>query len=109
MKVWYDRKACTPSLELGDKVLVLLPVPGAVFHARYSGPYAVKEKLSNLDYMISTPDRRQHTHVCHVNMLKPYFTCEALREHSPVLLSALADGEDCVFAPSRLILEGRTF
>ena len=42
-------------------------------HARYFGPYVVKKKESDLNYVIVTPDRRKQQQSCHVNMLKPYF------------------------------------
>jgi len=46
---------------LGDKVLVLLPIPGhplqAVVH--YSGPYAIEEKVNDLNYVVQTPKRRK--------------------------------------------------
>jgi len=35
IKVWYDRKAHKRSFNLGDKVLVLLPIPGHPLQARY--------------------------------------------------------------------------
>lgn len=56
----------------GDKVLVLLPIPGSCLQARYSGPYLVQQKVGDRDYPVATPDRRLRSHLCHVNMLKPY-------------------------------------
>jgi len=73
MKKRYDRCAKLRSFAPGDKVLVLMPVPGSALQARYYGPYPVKEKVSELDYVISTNDRRKKTRLCHINMLKPYF------------------------------------
>ena len=51
---------------------MLLPVPGKPLEARYFGPYVVEKKLSDLNYVIKTPDRRRQNRLCHVNMLKPY-------------------------------------
>ncbi len=73
MKTRFDRGAKLRSFSPGDKVLVLLPVPGSTLQARYYGPYQVKEKVSELDYVIMTPDRKKTTRLCHINMLKPYF------------------------------------
>jgi len=56
----------------GDKVLVLLPIPGKPLHAKFHGPYIVGEQLGPVDYVISTPDRRKTKRVCHVNLLKKY-------------------------------------
>ena len=59
MKRWYDKCAKPRSCDVGDKVLVLLPVPGNPLHAKYSGPYTVHQKLNDVDYIIDTPGRRK--------------------------------------------------
>ena len=41
MKVWYDKKAQKWTLKPGDKVLVILPIPGHPLRARFCGPYIV--------------------------------------------------------------------
>jgi len=71
-KAWYDRRARLRTFQPGDKVLVLLPMPGKPLHAKYHGPYTVEQQLGLVDYVISTPDRRKTKRVCHVNLLKPY-------------------------------------
>lgn len=58
-------------------MLVLLPIPGSALQARYSGPYEIKEKLNDRDYIVNTPDSRRRSRLCHINMLKPYLG----REH----------------------------
>ncbi len=73
MKTRFDHGAKLRSFPPGDKVLVLLPVPGSTLQAGYYGPYQVKEKVSELDYVIMTSDRKKKTRLCHINMLKPYF------------------------------------
>lgn len=40
----------------GDKVLVLMPVPGSALEAHYYGPYQVKEKVNKLNYVIAMSD-----------------------------------------------------
>ena len=72
MKQWYDGDAKSRSFTPGDKVLVLFPVQGSPLKAKYSGPYVVKKKLSDLDYVVETPDRKKPNQVCHINMLKQY-------------------------------------
>jgi len=71
-KRWYDRRAVIRTFLPGDKVLVLLPIPGKPLHAKFHGPYTVEEQLGPVDYVISTPDRRKTKRVCHVNLLKKY-------------------------------------
>lgn len=70
MKTWYDQKAKLRHFKAGDKVLVLLPIQNHALQARYCGPYFVAKKVSNVDYIIHTPDRRKTQRLCHINMLK---------------------------------------
>ena len=72
MKNKYDVDAVERSFKPGQKVLALLPVPGNPLNSRFFGPYVIQKKLSNLNYLVVTPDRRKQTQLCHVNMLKPY-------------------------------------
>ena len=72
MKTWYDRKARKRSFRIGDKVLILLPIPQQSLRARYCGPYLITRKVSDLDYVIDTPYRRKSQRLCHINMLKEY-------------------------------------
>lgn len=74
MKGWYDKKAKDRVFSPGDKVLLFLPVPGSALQAKYSGPYTVERQVSEVDYLVKTPDRKRKTRLCHVNLLKPY--CE---------------------------------
>ena len=76
MKQHYDLSAVPRSLKPGDKVLALLPIPGSALSARFTGPYTIQEKLSETDYVLSTPERRRKSRVCHINMLKLYHSRE---------------------------------
>ena len=76
-KAWYDRNARSRSFEVGQKVLVLLPVHGKGLQAKYYGPYEVMEKIGNVDYLVATHDRRKTRRICHVNLLKPYLERDA--------------------------------
>lgn len=73
MKRLYDRRAVERVFNIGDQVLALLPVSGSPFCAKFSGPYVVVRQVTELDYLLSTPDRRRATQLCHVNLLKPYY------------------------------------
>lgn len=72
MKRHFDCSAVPRHFERGDKVLALLPIPGSSLSAKFSGPYEIRDRLSDTDYVIGTPERRRKTRVCHVNMLKLY-------------------------------------
>ena len=76
MKRHHDRKAVERSFQPGDQVLVLLPVLGSSLSARFSGPYTVKSKVSDTDYVIHTPERKRQTRLCHINMLKLFHSRE---------------------------------
>ncbi|KAL3967153.1 FMS-like tyrosine kinase 1 [Sarotherodon galilaeus] len=72
MKYFHDQRSGEQQFSEGDQVLALLPIAGSPFQARFAGPYTVVEKLSELNYLIATPDRRKRNQLCHVNLLKPY-------------------------------------
>ena len=57
-KTWYDKRAVSRTFSPGEKVLILLPVPGKPLHAKYHGPYMVLEQLGPVDYVIETPESR---------------------------------------------------
>jgi len=71
-KTWYDKRTIARTFEVGQKVLVLLPVPGKPLHAKFYGPYTIVQKLGDVDYVVATPDRRKTSRVCHINLLKAY-------------------------------------
>ena len=73
MKVWYDRRVWQRIFKIGDKVLVLLPIPGHALQARYCGPYLIEKKLNEVDYVVYMPERQKQRRVCHINMLKEYY------------------------------------
>ena len=72
MKARCDQGTVDRKFEPGQKVLALLPVPGSPLQAKFFGPYVIAKKLSDLNYVVTTPDRRKETQLGHVNMLKPY-------------------------------------
>lgn len=60
MKVWYDKNAENRNFNPGDKVLVFLLIPGhPLLQARYYGPYEIESKIDDVNYVVSTPDRRK--------------------------------------------------
>ncbi len=52
MKTRYDQKAVQRSFQIGDKVLVLLLVPGSALQAKFTGPYEIKENWVTLIYCL---------------------------------------------------------
>ena len=55
----YDQNPKGRTFKPGDKLLALLPIPGRPLQARYFGPYFVDKKMSDLNYVLQTPDRRK--------------------------------------------------
>ena len=74
MQRLYNRRAKHRSFNLGDKVLALLPLLSSPFQAKFSGPYEIVKCFNDHNYVLSTPDRRKKVQVCHINLLKPYFS-----------------------------------
>lgn len=77
MKRRFDKRAVERQFKPGDKVLVLLPVPGSALIARFTGPYMIERKVSDTNYILCTPDRRRRTRLCHINMLKSFHSRDA--------------------------------
>ena len=63
---------------VGDDVLVQLPVQGNALTATLCGPYKVKQKVDNFNYVALTPDRRKKSQLCHINQLRRYTPCQDL-------------------------------
>ena len=76
----YDKHAVQRSFVPGDKVLAIFPVTGKPLQARFHGPYQIHKKISEVNYVVLTPDRRKEKQLCHINMLKPYIEREDCNE-----------------------------
>lgn len=65
MKRRYDRSAVIRSFCPGDLVLALLPIPVSGLSAKFTGPYELRERLSDTDYVLNIPERRRKMRVSH--------------------------------------------
>ena len=74
MKSLYDRRTEPREFKAGDQVMLLEPIVSSPFQAKFRGPYTVVRQETGLNYTISTPDNRKKTKLCHVNLLKPYYS-----------------------------------
>lgn len=123
MKRLFDRRAEPRTFSVGDRVLALLPVSRSPFEATYVGPFEVLRCKPNDNYIICTPGRRRSTQLCHVNLLKPYYSRDTGITNAvlgkPVALVntvacsdplhqavAVLDEDDCI-APDDAVLRGR--
>ena len=69
--------------QAGNKVLILLPIPGQPLQAQYCGPYTIDKKVGDLDYVVNTPGWRKTKRLCHINMLTLYHRREHTEETGP--------------------------
>ena len=60
------------SFSVGDEVLVLVPVETSALSAKFEGPFKILKKLSECNFLISTPDKRKSRKVIHVNRMKKF-------------------------------------
>ena len=89
-KRWYDRNARQRSFETNDMVLLLLPTSTSKLMAQWRGPYRVKKKIGQTNYLIEMPHRRKRQQVFHINLLKKWeipsadsFIAEEVEEDFP--------------------------
>ena len=68
---YYNRKAKSKNIKVGDKVLLLLPTDHNKLLLHWKGPFEVIEMIGDVDYKIKFPTGRVKTF--HANMLKRYF------------------------------------
>ena len=67
---YYNKGARYRKLEIGDKVLLMIPVKTDKLSLRWHGPYTIKEKVGDYDYRIEMGDGK--IRVYHINMIKKY-------------------------------------
>ena len=65
----YDRKTSDRRFQVGQKVLVLLPMEHNKLTLRWKGPYTVQEVVNRMDYRINVNGKSK---VYHANLLKRY-------------------------------------
>ena len=73
-KKYFDRTATSRNFQTGDQILVMSPSQSDKFEAQWAGPYTVQEKVTDVTYRISTPDRRKTLRLYHANAMKPWTT-----------------------------------
>src|SRR6218665_3875694 len=65
---YYNRTARLRTLQIGDRVKVLLPIKRNKMLLKWRGPYEVVDRIGELDYRVKLDDGRLKTY--HINMLK---------------------------------------
>ncbi|GFW79268.1 retrovirus-related Pol polyprotein from transposon 412 [Trichonephila clavipes] len=71
-KTWYDRDAVERKFVEGDLVMVLATSKQNKLEVNWIGPGKVLSRISDTNYVIDLPRRRDRSTIYHVNLLKPY-------------------------------------
>lgn len=90
----YNRKAKERSFQPGDKVLILLPIEQNKLLLQWKGPFEVKEKRGDVDYIVETSGGQK---IFHANLLKKYEergTTEQARQCSAIFCVTEEGGRD---------------
>ena len=93
-KEQYDRRSTDRVLEPGQKVLVLLPSSSYKMFAKWEGPFIVRKKLDDVNYVI---DLGHRLITLHINMLKLFH--EPTQLVGVVLTAVEAEEEDESYCP----------
>ncbi|GFU29771.1 retrovirus-related Pol polyprotein from transposon 297 [Trichonephila clavipes] len=94
-KTWYDKNAVKRKFKDGDLVLVLATSRANKLAVQWIGPGTILNKISETNYLVEIPGRRETSQIYHINMLKPYYKRP---EHVNVIINdetqnSLADQE----------------
>ncbi|GFU09452.1 retrovirus-related Pol polyprotein from transposon 297, partial [Trichonephila clavipes] len=72
-KTWYDKNAVKREFKDGDLVLVLATSRANKLAVLWIGPGTILNKISETNYLVEIPGRRETSQIYHINMLKPYY------------------------------------
>ncbi|GFW61173.1 retrovirus-related Pol polyprotein from transposon 297 [Trichonephila clavipes] len=72
-KTWYDRDVVERKFVEGDLVMVLVTSKQNKLEVNWIGPGKVLSRISDTNYVIDLPGRRDRSTIYHVNLLKPYY------------------------------------
>ncbi|GFW02902.1 retrovirus-related Pol polyprotein from transposon 17.6 [Trichonephila clavipes] len=72
-KTWYDKNAVKREFKNGDLVLVLATSRENKLEVQWIGPGTILNKISETNYLVEIPGRRETSQIYHINMLKPYY------------------------------------
>ncbi|GFX80046.1 retrovirus-related Pol polyprotein from transposon 412 [Trichonephila clavipes] len=72
-KTWYVKNAVKREFMDGDLVLVLATSRANKLSVQWIGPGTILNKISETNYLVEIPGRRETSQIYHINMLKPYY------------------------------------
>ena len=88
--VLIKKKSIAQAFQSGDSVLVLLSISDSALQVKFADLYLVDWQLSEMEYVIQTPDHGKRTHVGHINVLKKYVGREDCADPSPVVVPVVS-------------------
>jgi len=71
-KTWYDRNTVHRKFKVGDQVLVLATSKPNKLAVEWIGPGVIESQISETNYIVQLPGRKEKSQIYHVNLLKPY-------------------------------------
>ncbi|GFS80598.1 retrovirus-related Pol polyprotein from transposon opus [Trichonephila clavipes] len=94
-KTWYDKNAVKREFKDRDLVLVLATSRANKLAVQWIGSGKILNKISETNYLVGIPGRRETSQIYHINMLRPYYKRP---EHVNVIINdetqnSLADQE----------------
>ncbi|KAJ1188972.1 hypothetical protein NDU88_005727 [Pleurodeles waltl] len=103
IKHWYDQNATLVEFQPGQKVWVMAPMEPRALQDKWTRPFEVMERESEVTYLVDLQSPRNPLRVLHVNRLKPHFertelsmllaTYDRVEEESEPLPDLLSAGE----------------
>ena len=71
-KAWYDKNAVSRKFRVGDSVLVLATAKPHKMAVNWLGPGTVTSVISDTNYTVDLPEKKNKSTIYHVNLLKPH-------------------------------------
>ena len=87
-KKHFDKSARLRTMDIGERVLVMLPTDHNKLLLRWKGPYPITEKVGMADYRIKIGEQHR---LFHINMLRKYID----RERVLCAVAAILDHVEC--------------
>ena len=73
-KAFYDQGTRSRTFDVGDSVLVLMPVGHSKLEASYAGPFTVLEQVFPVTYRLDMPGQGKKGRIVHINLMKQWTT-----------------------------------
>ena len=72
-KTWCDVNTVKRDFKENDLIFVLATSKPNKLSVQWIGPGTIRSKISETNYLVEIPGKKERTQIYHVNMLKPYY------------------------------------